>query len=247
MSLRMERDTMQRVRLLAINGSPRPKGNSQFLLEQAVDEARVAAGKYLDVEIYRIATKEIAPCDSCHTCADRGDCRLEDDFQELRDKWVWADAIIYSVPVYHMSIPGKVRCFMDRLGNSQLAQYGDEFGKSLKVIGSMAQGSHIFSGQEHTITDLVNHALLMGCIPISGDLWENYIGAGGWTRNSGAKAALKNLYAEGDFDAEAAVRAARSQGRRVVQLALLLKTGGEHLQEMLEADGAYTQFLRRLD
>ena len=237
---------MHKVRLLGINGSSRLRGNSQFLLEQALDEVRMVASAYVDCEVYGIATKSIAPCDSCYTCGKRGDCRIQDDFQELRDKWVNADAVIYSVPVYHMTIPGKLRCFIDRLGNSVWAREGDRFGKSLKVIGAIAQGSHIFSGQEHAITDLVNHALLMGCVPISGDPWESYIGASGWTRNSGDKNALQKLYEEGDYDAQAAVRAARSLGRRVVQLALLIKTGGEHHRAMLEQDGGYSQFLKRL-
>lgn len=237
---------MQRVKLLGINGSARPKGNSQFLLEQALEEARAVGSEYLDIEVYKIATKEMAPCDSCYTCAKTGDCHIQDDFQEFRDKWAEADAILYSIPVYHMTVPGKLRCFIDRLGNSLWAHLGGEVSKSLKVIGSITQGSHIFSGQEHAITDLMNHAVVMGCVPFSGDPWESYIGASGWTRNSGAKDALKRLYEEGDFDAQVAVKAARSLGRRVVQLALLIKTGGEHHRQMLERDGGYGQFLRRL-
>ncbi|MBM3133742.1 MAG: flavodoxin family protein [Chloroflexi bacterium] len=236
---------MQRVKLLGINGSPRPQGNSQFLLEQALQEATATASGYVDFEVYQIGTKVIAPCDSCYTCAKTGECHIQDDFQELRDKWGEADAIIYSIPVYHMTIPGKLRCFIDRLGNSIWARYGG-VSKSLRVIGSITQGSHIFSGQEHAITDLINHALVMGCVPISGDLWESYIGASGWTRNSTAKDAIRKLYMEGDFDAQVAVEAARSLGRRVIQLALLIKTGGEHHRQMLERDGGYKQFLMRL-
>ena len=29
-----------------------------------------------------------------------------------------ADAHLYSVPVYHVGIPGQVKCFIDRLGNT---------------------------------------------------------------------------------------------------------------------------------
>jgi multimeric flavodoxin WrbA len=236
---------MQRIRLLGINGSPRPRGNSQFLLDQAVEEAAAVGAGFIDVEVYQLGGKDIASCDSCFTCATRGDCRIQDDFQELRDKWAHADAIVYSIPVYHMTIPGKLRCFIDRLGSSLWAWYGGGLSKSLKVIGSISQGAHIFSGQEHAITDLVNHALVMGCVPVSGDLWESYIGASGWTRCSGTKDALRKLFEEGDPDAEVAVRAARSLARRVVHLALLIKTGGDHHREMLEQDGGYRRFLSR--
>jgi multimeric flavodoxin WrbA len=221
--------------------------NSQFLLEQALEEVTAVAAAYVEVEAYQIGAREIAPCDSCLSCVKRRECHVQDDFQELRDKWAEADAIIYSVPVYHMSIPGKLRCFIDRLGLIWPAWHGGGFSKSLKVIGSITQGSDIFSGQEHVITGLTNHALVMGCVPFSGDLLESYIGASGWTRGSAAKDALRKLYEQEDFDAQVAVRAARSLGKRVVQLALLIKAGGQQHREMLENDGGYSQFLKRLD
>jgi multimeric flavodoxin WrbA len=172
-----------------------------------------------------------------------GDCRIEDDFQKLRDKWVAADAVIYSVPVYHMSIPGQLRCFIDRLGNS----LRDGRGQALKVIGSIAQGSHIFAGQEQALTYLNNHAILMGCIPVRGDRWESYIGAAGWTGNSAQKDAIKDLYESGDFVAQATVKACCSLGRRVAQMAMLVRSGGQLQRQILEADGGYGPFLKRID
>lgn len=192
--------------------------------------------------MYAIGGKTFAPCDSCFTCGERGECRLQDDFQELRDKWFAADAIIYSVPVYHMTYPGQLRCFIDRLGNSTPADYY----RPLKVIGSIAQGIHIFSGQEHTITDLINHAMIMGCVPATGDMWECYIGAGGWTETGQRKNALEKLYHEGSRDAEVAVQGSRTMARRVVELALIIKTGAYALRHMLSQDSVYTGLLKQL-
>ncbi len=119
----------------------------------------------------------------CQACAKDGECIIKDDFQELLEKWIEADVILYSVPVYHMGMPAQLKAFLDRLGNSLFGRYVKNFSpdavtlpRSLKVIGSIAQGAHIFSGQEHTITDLINHALIMGCVPVTGDMWEAYIG-----------------------------------------------------------------------
>lgn len=237
---------MQKVKLLAICGSPRPTGNSRYLLDQAVEEALAVGSGYVEVELYSIAKKTFSPCTSCFRCAEVGDCVIEDDFQELRDKWAAADAILYSVPVYHMAVPGQLKCFIDRLGNSLWSYYGGVVSKSLKVIGCIVQGSHIFAGQEHTITQLVNHALVMGCLPISGDTWESYTGGAGWTLNSDKKNAIQKLYQEGDYDAQVALKAARSVGRRVVQVALVVKSGGEAQRKLLEEDGGYSTFLRRL-
>lgn len=54
----------------------------------------------------------------------------------------------------------------------------------LGICGSpIAQGMHLSSGQEHALTDLINHALVMQSIPVTGDIWESYIGAAGRTLN----------------------------------------------------------------
>jgi multimeric flavodoxin WrbA len=236
----------ERIRLAAICGSPRKGGNSAFLLEHAVRGAEESLGGLVDTTVYSLAGKSIAPCDACNRCARLGDCRTEDDFQELRNLWTGADAVIYSVPVYHYSIPAQLKCFIDRLGNSLDSFYGGRIVKDLKVIGAIAQGAHLFSGQEHAIAELVNHALSMGCVPMSGDCWESYVGAGGWTRASARKDSLKKLYADGHEEARVAVEAASTLGRRVAQVALLLKAGGNHHRELLEADGGYSVFLERL-
>jgi multimeric flavodoxin WrbA len=236
----------ERIRLAAICGSPRKGGNSAFLLEQAVRAAEESLGDRVDTTSYSLAGKSFAPCDACNRCAKLGDCRIEDDFQELRDLWMGADAVIYSVPVYHYYIPGQLKCFIDRLGNSADSYRGGRILKSLKVIGAIAQGGHLFSGQEHAIAELVHHALSMGCVPMSGDCWESYVGAGGWTRASGRRDSLKRLYAAGEEDARVAVHAAATLGRRVAQVALLLKAGGSHHRQLLEADGGYEDFLERL-
>jgi multimeric flavodoxin WrbA len=215
-------------------------------LDRAVAAAKETAPEAVETELYSFAGKEIAPCISCFRCMDAGDCTIEDDFQELRNKWVAADAVIYSVPVYHMGIPGQLKCFIDRLGNSLLSFYGGVLSRNLKTVGVVVQGSHIFAGQEQVMTALLNHAVLMSCVPVAGDLWQSYLGAAGWTRDQSRKDSLRRLYDEGEADAEIAVIAADGLGKRVVQMALVIKSGGLIHREMLEEDGSYTVFLSRL-
>lgn len=235
------------VTILGISGSPRPKGNSRFLLELALQSAAEAGGDRVSTELYTIAGKEFKPCTSCFTCGSReGECFLDDDFGELRDRWAAADAVIYSVPVYHLGIPGQLKCFIDRLGNSLWSYYGGVVAKSLRAVGIITQGAHIFAGQEHTTTALINHALVMGGIPVTGDPWEAYIGAAGWTACGERKDSLRKLAKAGDRDAQVTVRASTTLGRRVAQMALLIRAGGMAHRAELEADGGYSIFLDRL-
>jgi multimeric flavodoxin WrbA len=229
-------------------GSPRKGGNTEFLLDQALETANSVDPEAVEVEAYSIVGKKYLPCVSCFRCGKLGYCvrSKDDDFDELRDKWMMADAVIIAVPVFHMSIPGQLKCFMDRLGNSTWSQYGGP-GKHLKVYGAIAQGMHIFSGQENTIKEIINHALIMGNIMVSGDLVDSYIGGGGWTETRDEKTALKSLYGEKSIDAEMAVNASRSLGKRVAEIALILKTGALNYINYLCKDPVLKPFTYRIN
>ena len=172
---------METIRLLGICGSPRRNGNSQFLLEAALDAAREVSPDTVNAELFSIAGKTYKPCDGCDQCHQRlGYCKtINDDFAELRDKWIAADAIIYSVPIYHLGIPGQLKSFIDSLGNSVVEGFNSRL---LKVIAVLTQGSGMSTGQEHVMHFVNGHATMQGCIPVGGAWPGGYLGVGTWTR-----------------------------------------------------------------
>lgn len=185
---------------------------------------------------------------SCHQCAEtKGECIVQDDFQKIRDQWVKADVILYSVPVYHLGIPGQLKCFLDRLGNSLRKVYqGVPSPRRLKVVGAIAQGAHLFSGQEAAVSFLLQHAVLMRCVPVTGDGWESYLGASGWTRAQRSPKAMEKEFGEDEMDARVTVKACETLAQRCVEMALIIKAGGRALRKFLEADPAYDPFLKNL-
>jgi len=244
---------VRKLQVLGISGSPR-KGNSDYLLDQALAEAGRIDPENIYCHAYYFRGKKMGPCIACNRCVENGgECITKDDFAGLRDLWLEADVVIYSVPVYHMSMPGQVKCFIDRLGNSLFGRYkhlyppGEEsLPKLLKVIGSIAQGIHLSSGQEHTLTDLINHALIMQSVPVTGDLWQSYIGCGGWTSNDIDRKALQNQHEQEHYDATVAVKAARDVGKRAVEICLLLQEVVRVRREQLSLDPAYKPLLERI-
>lgn len=223
------------LKLLGISGSPR-KGNSEYLLEKSWEGLENLQDE-LDLNIektkYSLRGKNFKPCIGCGYCGDNnGECVHDDDFMKLKCEWLESDVIIYSVPVYHMALPGQLKCFIDRLGNSLFGQFNSNFPegentlpKFLKIIGGIVQGSHIFAGQEHTLTEIINHALMMQSIPVTGDMWEAYIGAGSWTRNKMDKDALKELHEKEDFDTKVSIEAGQKLIQRALELAKIVKLG----------------------
>ena len=242
-----------KIKVLGICGSPR-KGNSKFLLEKALSYVSKLNSFDVLIETYFFRGKEFKPCIACGYCArNAGKCVHNDDFSELKDKWLDADVILYSIPVYHMGIPGQVKCFIDRLGNSLFSTFKDVFEKDintlpklLKVIGSISQGMHLFSGQEHVITDLINHALMMQCIPVTGDMWESYIGASGWTNNNGEPNAMEEDFKKGNFDTCVAVEAAEKIALRAVEVAVIVKSGISENKSYFTQQAHYSPVLKKL-
>jgi multimeric flavodoxin WrbA len=235
-----------KINVLGICCSPRRDGNSQYLLEKAFDLSVERLKPLVDLHTYHIRGKKFWPCLGCNKCthdSSKGECVIKDNFQELRDLWLAADVVIYSTPVYHYSVPGQIKCFLDRLGNSVNKRFQVSSPRFLKVVGTIAQGSHFGAGQEAAINFIIQHAVMKNCIPVSGDGWESYLGAVGWTANLKEEGAFKQLIAQKDADALVAVKASKSLVIRAIEMALIIRLGALAFSEYLNSNLAYESFM----
>ena len=99
------------MKVLALLGSPRKKGNSETLMHSVLQGVRKAGGK---VETVRLFDLNIHPCIGCGGCDNTGRCVVEDDMQLLYDKVVAADRIILASPIYFYNITAQAKAFVDR-------------------------------------------------------------------------------------------------------------------------------------
>ena len=88
--------------ILGISGTPRKGGNSEILLDAAL-EPFVQAG--WDVTKILLSETKIEPCIGCETCFDSGVCFIDDDMGKLYNAYKKCDAIIISAPVYWRNVP----------------------------------------------------------------------------------------------------------------------------------------------
>jgi len=239
------------INVLGISASPRKGGNSAFLLERALQGANEAHPSEVTTLAWGFPGKTIAHCTACDACnRNGGHCTTHDDFQDLVDLWIEADAVIYSAPVYHMGLPSQLRAFMDRMGTSTLFRFGAAPNeplpqKLLKPIGAIVQGNGFASGQEQAMQQVVAHAVLMGCVPVVADDWEASLGVAGTTGFDLAKDAIKSHAAAGEALAEGSVRGARALGRSAVEMALLLHAGAEVRGDVMASSDIYSELRRR--
>lgn len=100
------------MKILAIHGSPRTKGNSSILLKEFIRGARSAESEILEL---RSGELNIRPCRGCLKCGLTGKCHIEDDdWPELSRSILDSDAIVFASPIYFHHFPGPLKTILDR-------------------------------------------------------------------------------------------------------------------------------------
>lgn len=97
--------------ILIISSSPRKGGNSDLLCDEFMTGAREAGHR---VEKIRLSERHINYCRGCGACNDTHVCLQKDDMEELLDKLVEADVIVFATPVYFYTVSGQIKTFIDR-------------------------------------------------------------------------------------------------------------------------------------
>ncbi len=99
------------IKVLGISTSPRIKGNSDLLLRHALAGAESAGAQ---VEYVRLADYKIGPCIECNACYETGRCTVQDDYQQLLQKMLDADRLIFATPVFFMTVCAQAKMLIDR-------------------------------------------------------------------------------------------------------------------------------------
>jgi multimeric flavodoxin WrbA len=99
------------MKILGISGSPRKQGNTEVLIEEAL---QAASQEGAEVELFTAAGKTIASCDGCRACDKTGKCHIKDDMQPLYDKLLAADGIIFGTPVYMFTMTSLTKAIIER-------------------------------------------------------------------------------------------------------------------------------------
>ena len=104
------------MRVLGISGSPRRGGNTDILVNAALE---VVAAEGIETEFLSLADRPIKPCVACRGCmtADTIRCVQEDPaFEGMIERFMAADGILVGSPVYFGSATPQTMALLDRVG-----------------------------------------------------------------------------------------------------------------------------------
>lgn len=101
------------MKILVINGSPRPNGNTAAMVS-AFAESAAEAGHQVTVK--QIGNKDIRGCKNCDACRKtlNGNCVQQDDMQDIYPLMRECEMLVIASPIYYYSMTGQTHCFIER-------------------------------------------------------------------------------------------------------------------------------------
>ena len=106
--------------VIGLLGSPLPEGNTAILLDRAL---RGAADTGCTVEKIEVNNLDFQACMEMMFCREHETCIIDDDMQQMYQKFREMDSLIVATPVMTMGIPGKLKSFIDRFQVFFMAKY----------------------------------------------------------------------------------------------------------------------------
>lgn len=99
------------MKIVAFNGSPRPEGNTELLLNEALRALREAGH---EITVFNLNTMDFKPCQDCGGCATTGICIHDDAMTGIYAAIREADRIILASPIFFYSLSAQAKTMVDR-------------------------------------------------------------------------------------------------------------------------------------
>mgnify|MGYP002610413585 FL=1 len=156
---------MKNLKVLMLNGSPRPNGNTAVALREIETVFRENG---VEVETVIIGNRAIRGCVACGGCAKIGKCVFDDAVNELAPKFEAADGLVVASPVYYASANATLIACLDRLF------YSTPFDKTMKVGASVVCARR--GGCSATFDELNKYFTISGMPVASSQYWNSIHG-----------------------------------------------------------------------
>jgi len=142
------------MKVLGIYGSPRKGGNTDQLLDKALEGARSAGA---EVKTVYVRDLRMSGCIECGGCDKEGRCVVEDDMQTVYPLLEDADVIFLATPIFFYSVTAQVKALIDRaqanwakkrLDRSPEEKKMSKQGRGYLIAAGATRGKNLFEGAQ---------------------------------------------------------------------------------------------------
>jgi multimeric flavodoxin WrbA len=144
------------MKVLGIYASPRQGGNSDLLLDKALEGAAATGA---EIQRVYIRDLDISGCQECGGCDQTGSCVIPDEMDKVYPL-LWESKIIFlSSPIFFYGFPGRAKSLIDRsqaLWSKRMLEKSPEdrkrydHGKGYLIAVGATKGKNLFEGVELT-------------------------------------------------------------------------------------------------
>lgn len=151
------------MKVLILNGSPRPNGNTAIALREMEG---IFADAGIEYETIVVGNKDIRGCVACGSCGKLGKCVFDDIVNEIAVKFEAADGLVIASPVYYASANATLMALLHRLF------YSTRFDKTMKVGASVVCARR---GGCSSTFDEMNKFFTISGMPVASSCYWNSI------------------------------------------------------------------------
>ena len=99
------------MKIIVLEGSPNENGSSNMLAGNFIRGAEEAGH---NIQVIDTAHMDIHPCTGCIHCGYEGPCAQKDDVDEIRQKILDADMMVFVTPLYYYGMSAQLKTLIDR-------------------------------------------------------------------------------------------------------------------------------------
>lgn len=173
-------------KILIITTSFRKGGNSERLADEFARGAKEAGNQ---VEQISLSDKTIGFCKGCLACQKTQRCVIHDDGDEIAQKMLMADCLVFATPIYFYEMCGQMKTMLDRSNPLFSAAY--EFRDVYLLMTAADEGKETIAGAVKGLQGWID------CFPkayLAGTVFAGNVNAPGEIKGHGV---LKQAYEVG--------------------------------------------------
>lgn len=142
--------------VLGLQGSPREKGNTAFLMSAFMSEAKKLGAQ---THVVEVGKKNIIPCREYTVCSKKGFCPIDDDMKnEIYPLLRKADVIVAATPIFFYNTTAQLKALIDRCqvfwARKYLLKLNDpcqKFKRGFLLALGASKGKNLFDGVHLTV------------------------------------------------------------------------------------------------